>query len=438
MKFTKVELALIKSLVDGGKSPEDAEKEVLAMRSKEDTTTEEVVMSEDALKQIAASVAESVKPMIQTEVKSAFDANEAVINKHVNGGQGNQAGKISTTEVAKLSKELRFIRAAKALNDGDRETLKTYNENALELRTKAGYANETVLADGGYIVLDPEFEAEVERLTPNYGVALREADVRFINGNSVKTNKRASNVSLYEVTTEGGQKQGTKMTFSQTTVTLREFAAIAIATNNLIDDEAIDFWAEVTQGFAEAWALQTDIMAFTENGTVYKGLIHTAGVQVETVGAAITSITWDDILNAEAKIPSAARANMKHLMHRSVLNVLTQNKDSQGRYQFTPGPNGLATPWGTPIILSDAMPSTSDVPDANEGYVITGDLKRIRIYMKRGLRMERSNEATVHDSLGNAVNLWEKNMQALKAEVRAAVLIKFPEAFVVTGTGTVS
>ena len=404
---------------------------------------QKIKIEPDAIKAIADEVKNSLnlkdvaKEAIGEYEAAQAEKTEKTVKKNVTGDNPNVNIK---SGIENEPKEVRLLKSVIALNSGNYEALKRYNGVALELRRKAGYANSGTDADGGYVVLEPEFEAEIEKLSPAYGVALTDADVRRISSDSVKTNKRGSNVSMYEVTTEGGQKQGTKMTISQATVTLREFAAIAIATNRLVEDAAIDFWAEVSQGFAEEYARWADRLVFTDNHAEYPGIIYTDGVGTESVGAAITDLDWDDLLDAEAEIPSAARANMKHYMHRSVWNILTKVKASvDGRYQFTPNPNGqLATPWGTPVVLSDSLPSSSVVGDGNEGFIVTGDLKRAKLYIKRGLVLERSNEATVHDADGNAVNLFERNMQALKAEIRMAALIKFPEAFNVIGTGTVS
>ena len=157
------------------------------------------------------------------------------------------------------------MRAAIALSKGDKATLKEMNAVAIANIEKAGYASTDVNADGGYIVADPEFEAEVEKLAADYGVAFNEADVRNISTNAIKTNKRGSNVTMYE-TGQGAKKQVTKLTIDQILVELRKFAAIAIATDELVEDAAIDFWAEVTQGFAEERARIADELVFVDDG----------------------------------------------------------------------------------------------------------------------------------------------------------------------------
>lgn len=389
-------------------------------------------IAKEVVTSIKATLPEEIAKSVTDEVTKKVAEIETTIKKDIGTGDI-----IVKDAIESLPKEIFLMRQMKALTTHNQPELEKYNKAALNLIQKAGYANETVLADGGYAILQPDFEAEIEKLVPNYGVAAREVTTVPVNSNSIVTNKRGSNVSLTEVTTEAGTKSGTKMTISQQTVALREFAGIAAVTNWLVEDQAVDFFQELAAGFAEALAQQEDVLCFTENGTSYKGLLYTAGTIVEQVGVAITSLTWDDLLNAEAKLPSAVQGSLKYMMHRTIWNVLQQVKDSQGRYQKFPE-GGFKTPWGRDVIISDVFPGATSYGDANEPYIAVGDFKRIKLYRKRGMVLTVADQATVHDSLGNAINLFEKNMKALRAEIRMVALQKFPEAFGLIGTGTVS
>jgi len=415
----------------------------------------ETVLDDEAVKAIAAEVAkgmgDTIKSTVDEAVKAAMPA-EKVVKKNVSTkGAGDDAPEgdddadedEATKALKALSAPQRLMRSAMALTKGDRSALKALNSVAISNIEKAGYASTDVNADGGYIVADPEFEAEVEKLAADYGVAFTEADVRNISTNSIKTNKRGSNVTMYE-TGQGAKKKGTKLTIDRILVELRKFAAIAIATDELVEDAAIDFWAEVTQGFAEERARIADELVFTDDGGslydqsgVGTGILETAGVATETVGAAITSITWDDLLNAEAKVPTASAKNGKHYMHRTVWNVVRQNKASTSGEYMIPLTSGTQTPWGTPVVLVDVLPSVQD-GGSNRGFTVFGDLKRVKLYVKRGLVLTEGKEATVTDADEQEVNLYEQDMSALRAVTRMVALVKFPEAFCVIGTGTVS
>lgn len=409
---------------------------------------EETVLDEAAVKaiadQVAAGMGDSISEAVNKAVEKKLEESEKTIKKNVSGGgnpneDGDEDGEgegEGQSEAEKATREQRLVRSAMALVRGDRATLKEYNEVAMEARAKAGYGNTDVNADGGYIVADPEFEAEVEKLSPDYGVAFSEADVRPISRNAVKTNKRGSNVTMYE-TGQGAKKTGTKLTIDQVLVELRKFAAIAVATDELADDAAIDFWNEVAQGFAEERARIADELVFTDDHASYPGIFETPGVHTLSVGSAITDISWDDLMDAEAKVPSKAQKNGKHYMHRTVWNSVRQTKDSGTGAYLLPLNAGMQTPWGTPVVTVDVLPSTTE-GGSNHPYAVFGDLKRVKLYTKRGLVLDQLKEATVSDADGNEVNLAEQDMSALRAVARMVALVKFPEAFCVIGTGTVS
>lgn len=410
---------------------------------KEQEQIEETVLDAEALKSISEAVVAGITPVIDEKVKSAVAeaTPDTPVSKKVKGG-GDDPNEDPADDPedtpdtdADESKEKRFMRAAIALVRGNTAELAKLNKRALELRAKAGYANTDVSADGGYIVADPEFEAEVEKLSEEYGVAFSDATVRPTERNAIKTNKRGSNVVMYE-TNEGAAKRGTKLTITQVLVELRKFAAIAIATDELVEDAAIDFWAEVAEGFAEERARIADELVFTDPDADTPGILETPGVIIESVGSAITDIDWDDLMNAEVAVPTKAMRNGKHYMHRSIYNIVRQTKGSDGHYLALPQ-GGLQTPWGTPITLVDVLPAANEV-GSNSPATVFGDLKRVRLYVKRGLVLTQSKDATVHDANNNVVNLYEQDMTALRAVTRMVALVKFPNAFCVIGTGTVS
>jgi HK97 family phage major capsid protein len=430
-------LAELKAKLADGSITDDEKTELDELEAKEGEK-EEVEIDEETAKKIASMVKVDEAGIAKKVTDAVLASVEKNADKQINKGNDGADGDGGEKEPAPA---VRFVRGAIALIRGDRETLKAYNEHAIQALTRAGYANETTNADGAYIIALPEFEAEIEKLANVYGIAFNEADVRNISSNQVKTNKRGTNVTMYE-TGEGVAKTGTKLVISQFTATLRKFAAIAVATDELTDDSAIDFWAEVTQGFAEERARLADTLVFTDTNATYPGIIRAAGTQAETVGALITSLTWDNLMNAEVKVPTLAMKNGKHYMHRTVWNILRKSKASgSGEYMAIPYSisAGLQTPWGTPVVLVDVMPSSSVVGDSNEPFIVFGDLKRIKLYVKRGMVLTQLTEGTVHDSGNNAVNLAEQDMTGLRAVTRmVALTTKFPEAFCIIGTGTVS
>lgn len=418
------------------------------MSKKDDDQTIEKLEVGD---EVVAAVADKVQPVIESSIKdlgeelktSLLEAVETSRKKNVdgdpdgdgdpddNGDPDNDPSKKSWLE--KDSKEIAFMRAAVALVKGNSEVVAEYNKRSLELRQKAGYGNTTVDADGGYLVPPPDFDAEVERLEEEYGVALKDADVRRINSNSVLLNKKGSGFEFVE-TDEAEAKTGLKFTIAQVTASLRKFAGIVPATDELVEDSAVDYWAEVAREAARAYALLTDKITFTDPTS---GILEIANTAAHSVGNAFTDLDWDDLLNAEMKVPSPSTRNGKWYMHRTVLNALIQKKDGEDRYLFQPNPNALTTPWGRPIVLTEVLPASSAV-GSNKAFAVFGDLSHYKLYVKNGLQMTALKEATVKDADGNTVNLALQDMSALRMVVRLLGIAKFPEAFCIVGTGTVS
>ena len=154
---------------------------------------EQIELDEAAVKAVSEAVVAGLGDTIDTKVAEAVKAAqpaEPVTKKNVSStkkGEGeddveeDDTADEETKALRKVDAKHRFMRAAIALTKGHRGDLQKLNAVALENVAKAGYANSDTNADGGYIVADPEFEAEVEKLAAEYGVAFTEADVRPIN-----------------------------------------------------------------------------------------------------------------------------------------------------------------------------------------------------------------------------------------------------------------
>lgn len=411
-----------------------------------------------AAEALAKTIGESIKGDLITEMKSflAEQTQEVTpVAKNVNAGREEtdpdaieQVNIVrSGNDITKMSKELRFAKQVQASLKGNTALLKELDEYHLDLRTKAGYQNETTNSEGGYLVLQPEFEAEIERLLPQYGAMAGEVQFVDLPGNSVITNRGLDNIAFGAVD-EGGVKPARKSTFAQDQVPLYKYAAILLATTELLEDQAVDFWNDATNQFAYAYGKKIDEMVLTDAGpaTYKKGILHTPGVVYEPISGP-TGTTWDDLLNMKYRVPGEAAPGGIYVMHRSTLNGLRQLKDNQNQYLAMTAPffteNGLVTPWGDRIVLTDAMPDTTQANWNGTGIgggVVYGNFSRYaKVYRKAGgLQLDVSETATVVDSAGNTQNLWQNNLVGMKGEFRATAFFKFPGAFAVGAQTNVS
>lgn len=405
----------------------------------------------DIKKTVEDVVKESTSEAVTKAIADYIEKTEEVSKKNVAGGEvetddllakGLEDG-LFNENIVKESKEMRLAKAVQAFKNGDMGLVKQYNSYA-NIVAKANYGNETVDADGGYLVPDPDFDTQVYENLPNYGVALANADVRRVNGNSVRLVSMSSGVEMYS-TAEAGVKTGAKLTFSGQTVDLVKYAVIIPATDELTEDAAIDFWATARKEVSRAYAKKLDETVFTNATT---GITNTSGVITEPVSGAGTTITWDDLLTAEGKgEDDMDTSNAAWYMRKETYFRLLMTKGTTNDHYLAGSINtnfnfsavNPTTPWGTPVRFTRVLPTSTEV-GSNDAFAVYGDLSNYKLYIKNGLVMEVFNAGVVKDAGGSDFNLITQDGKALRAVARFLGVLPAGVAgrFVIVGTGSVS
>jgi len=347
--------------------------------------------------------------------------------------------------IGTLPKEIRFAKAVRAHLNKDAQTIAEYNAYAakewLDV-SKANYQNVTTAADGGALVPDPEFIAEVERLTDDYGVASRMATVRRTDRDSVTLLSGTNEVSFTK-TGEATAQNAQKLTYAAATAALEKYIATLVLTSEIAEDSAIDMFQDAANEIARARAKLFDQLVFTDSTHGLLSASLADAYKTQTVGAAITDLDADDLMNAMYKVVGSARRNGRFYMHPTVWNLLRQKKTGDGtnsaaNYLFG-GPGQAVTPSvdGVPVELVDIMPAVGDIT-ANEEFAVFGDLSRVMIHVKRTLETKVFDSGVVKDAGGSDINLITQDSWAVRATLRAVPQTRFNGAFVIIGTGTVS
>lgn len=129
--------------------------------------TNTIEIDEAVVSAVAEKVQESLKSAMPTvatadEIADAIIAkSEKVEKKDIHDGEATVA---KTNKFEELSKEARFARGLVAFKANDAAGIAEYNNyvnKAWSEVNKANYQNVTTTADGGALVPDPEFVAEV-------------------------------------------------------------------------------------------------------------------------------------------------------------------------------------------------------------------------------------------------------------------------------------
>lgn len=440
---------------------------------KEEIVEEKVEIDASVIKTISDKVSAGLEAKITDAIEKTVEATlskvESVSKKAIIDSEDKEAGETGTksevgtikvksfnsdgtergeveveSKFASESKEMRFLKAARALATGDLVTLQAYKEDAMAVRAKAGYGNETTDADGAVLVPYPDFDTTVHENLPKYGVAAQFATTRTVVGNQVKQIGLTSELSFVS-TAEAGVKSGGKLALNSAVKSLTKYALIVTATDEMTEDSAIDFWGLVTREMARALAKLQDQIVFT-NAT--SGIAHTSGVITEPVSGAGTTITWDDLLNAEGKTEDGIdTSGYRWFMRKETWNRLITTKGSANDHYlagslnigYVPNPNMPATPWGTPVTFTRVLNKSTDVPNPG-AEAVYGDLSYYTLYTKRGMQVTALREATVKDSTGTDFNLATQDGTALRFVVRLLGFLDQNDAsrFVILGVGTVS
>jgi HK97 family phage major capsid protein len=408
--------------------------------------TQEIEIDSDVVEAVAEKAAESIKVPSADEVAEKVasllgEKAEKVEKKDIHESATPKATKILKTGMESLPKEVRFTKAVIANLRNDGQTMAEYNayvNKAWQDVSKANYQNVTTTADGGALVPDPEFVAEVERLTDDYGVAARLANVRRTDRDSVTLLSGTNEISFTK-TNEATAVNATKLTYSASTATLEKYIATLIMTSEIVEDSAVDMFVDATNEVARARAKLFDQLVFTDST---HGLLTPAvgnSYKTQTVGAAITNFDADDAMNARYQVKSSARANGRYFMHPSVFNLLRQTKEATtGGYLFGPvGQSVTPTIDGVPVELVDVMPAVGEI-GANKAFAVFGDLSRIQLHVKRLLETKVFDSGVVKDSGGSDFNLITQDAFAMRATLRVVPQTRFDGAFTIIGTGTVS
>lgn len=405
---------------------------------------ETVEIDAELTKTLVDQTTEAVKaalviPSAEEIAQKMVEISEKTVKKDIHSD--SDVEKTASSDYEALPKEVRFARglmAYKTGNSAEKALYDAYVNKAWRSVNKANYQNVTTNADGGALVPDPEFVAEVERLTDDYGVASRLATIRRTDRDSV-TLLAGTNEISFTKTGEATAQNAQKLTYSATTAALDKYIATLVMTSEIVEDAAINLWNDAANEIARARAKLFDQLVFTDathgllsaaNGDAYKTL---------SVGAAITDFSADDAMNARYKVVSSARRNGRYFMHPTVWNFLRQSKASTGGEYLFGGVGQSVTPTidGIPVELVDVLPEYGDIT-ANEAFAVFGDLSRVQLHVKRLLETKIFDSGVVKDAAGSDINLITQDSWAIRATLRCVPQTRFEGAFAIIGTGTVS
>ena len=310
---------------------------------------------------------------------------------------------------------------------------------------EAGFSNYMATdpdASGGYLV-PSILSSEIAHYVQESGAARQR--MRYMPfsgpGNKRQIPKELSGVAVSWVD-EAGKKPLTTLTLTKIDHELKKLAAIAVLTEDLVEDSSFDILDYTARRIGEAIAREEDRVYFSGDigsGDPFDGVINATGIVPVTMaaGQGVADITADHLLTAIYAIPKEARSGSAFYLNSDVLFRLQLLKDNENRYLVS-RPMADSEPariWGYPIYAVDVLPGLED-NDVDMPFAIFANLQRTCVYGdKMGLRVKMLDQATLTDAQGNSMNLAENDALAVRVHKRSGFACLHPEGIAVLTTG---
>ncbi|MCI0474099.1 MAG: phage major capsid protein [Ignavibacteria bacterium] len=322
-------------------------------------------------------------------------------------------------------------RESRSVQDG-RNFLKSivYSKPELMPAEYRDYLNETEGSAGGYLV-PQEWHNRIMLLVSQGGVAMRNATVYNMTRRELVIPKLDS-IPTWSFVNEGTVKPVSNPSYAQVILRRKDGGFIVLFSKQLLEDEAFDVMGFVTNLAAQILSLTIDTAAFKGIAGNISGLL-TNGIGasvVETAGADFSSLTYDDLINAVASVPSHTLPKAKWYMHRMIYGLIKQLRYGAGsEYVLSPQDRKELLLEGYPVELTDACYSSID-SQADRAFIGFGDLAYMALGMRNSLTIDFSKEATVVVG-GQNVNLWQSGLVGLNFSASFDIKFTFPSALAV-------
>jgi len=233
----------------------------------------------------------------------------------------------------------------------------------------------------------------------------------------------------YFVSGDTGLKQTTEVNWEDKTITAEELAVIVPIPESVLDDSAIDVWAEVRPHVVEALGLAIDnaMLYGTNKPTSWPNAIITdAATAVHNVSIAACTDLYEAILG-DGKMFSLVEQDgymvTGSIAHLSMKGKLRDCRDSIGLPIFNtdPAAAGSYILDGTPVYFPTNGAGSSTY------LMVSGQWNQLVYSMRQDITFKLLSEAVIQDASGNIVyNLAQQDMVALRVVMRLGFQLPNP------------
>ena len=396
---------------------------------------------------VRADAAGDVKELIEG-VNKAFADFKAEHNKQLDDVKKGQADALQALKVDRINSDISKLQAAvddanlkiaaAQMNGGagaglkDKEYTEAFSMHFRKGEVQASL-NKGSAAEGGYLAPTEWDRSITDRLVVVSPMrSLCAVQQISTNGFSKLFNNRGTTSGWVGETAARPETAGPG--FGSLTYNTGELYANPAATQQMLDDSAVNLEAWLAGEVETEFSLQEGIAFLTGNGTNKpNGLLtyitggsnaaaHPWG-DIKTVkSGAAAALTADGLIDLVSELPGEYTGSAGAIMNRNTLKAVRKLKDGEGNYLWQPSFQA-----GTPAtLLGYGITEVAGMPDvaANSKPIVFGDFKRGYLIIDRvGVRVLRdqfTNKPYVHFYTTKRVGGGLLNPDVLKALTVAA------------------
>jgi len=292
-------------------------------------------------------------------------------------------------------------------------------------------AMSTTSGQGGYTIPTNLLNAIINELAEQSKIYSRLTPIDIPAGLSINLNSLLTDVSV-AWSTEATNKNKTKPTFSQDTLSLKFIYAIITMTKELQLGTAINMDALLKKLVAQRIALEIENQVFNGAAAPFTGLLNAVGVNA--VPATAAGLIYDDLvdtLNNTGQIEQY-KATGEWFLNRTALALVMKLKDNNNRPLWelnNPLKGEVSAILGRPYTLASQITTTVGVTTIYYGPIDT--IFKGRLAGNPDMLNVLFTEVAVLDTSGTIdENLFQSNKVAWRLEQLIGLIVGIPAAWV--------
>lgn len=319
---------------------------------------------------------------------------------------GDQGGAADPTAAEKEAADV------KALNDYIR-----FKKDVLDTATQMKQTGNTAIIPT--TIADKIIE-KVKEISPIYNLATKYTEIGDLKITVLDTSSDDLTIAFVsdELDTPDSHVPG----FTTITLSGYVYRALALISKKLIRNAAFDLVTWLVNYLSRKIAQFFEVTLIGAADADVKGILGSYdSTNMKIVTANKSAITFDELIQLKAKVPSAYQQNACFIMNNATYQAITLLKDANGRYllQIDPtAPFGFSL-LGRPVYLTEAL---GNLGTASANLVIYGDISGLSVKEPGTFEIDVLYER-YSDSGAVGINLWGEIDSKVEDKQKIAVMV---------------